>query len=100
MIHRSEPFKEMGSPEMSVPRSSYADGIRLTIGLMAAALALIECLAVIVLANRPGIVTALGMPEGFATWVTTGAVVAMVLIVSSVLVGVAPRNYYLARQSA
>jgi hypothetical protein len=79
--------------------SSYADGIRLIIGLLAAALALIECVAAIVVVNRPGIVTALGFPEGFATWVTTGAVVAMVLIVGSVLVGVAPRRYYLTQRA-
>lgn len=84
---------------MSAPRSSHAEGIRLTIGIVAAVLALVECLAVIVLANRPGIVTALGIPEGFAAWVTAGAVVAMVFIVGTVLVGVAPRSHYLARRA-
>lgn len=81
---------------MPASHSSYADGIRLTVGLLAAALALIECVAAIAVVNRPVIVTALGIPEGLGAWVTTGAVVAMVLIVGSVLVGVAPRSYYLA----
>lgn len=85
---------------MPASRSSYADGIRLAVGFLAAALALIECVAVIVLAGRPAIVTALGISEGMTVWVTIGAVTAMVLIIAAVVVGVAPRRYSSARSAA
>ena len=76
---------------MAAFRSSSADGIRLTLGLLAAVLAVAECVCVIVLLNRPAVVSALGLPDGAEIWVTIGAVVAIIAIVASVLVGVTPR---------
>ena len=76
---------------MAASHSTRADGIRLTLGLLAAMLALAECVAVLVLVNRPAIVSAVGVPEGAVVWVTVGAVVATLVIVTSVLVGVTPR---------
>lgn len=77
---------------MATYRSSHADGIRLAVGIFAAILALAECAAVIVLMNRPALVTALGLPTSGEMWATIGAAVAMVVIIVSVLIGVVPRR--------
>jgi hypothetical protein len=71
-------------------RSSRADGIELTVGILAAALGLAECVAGIVLVNRPGIMRALGLPDEATAWVTFGAIAAMVVVGASVLMGVTP----------
>jgi hypothetical protein len=73
-------------------RSSRADGVLLAVGIFAAMLALAECVGVIVLVNRAGIAGALGVTEGTTTWVRLAAILAMIVVVTSVLVGVTPRR--------
>ena len=77
---------------MAYYRSSRGDGISLTVGVLAAVIALAECVGVIVLVNRPAFASAVGLPGGAATWVIFGATAAIVLVVISVLIGVMPRG--------
>ena len=77
---------------MPHPRSDHSRGIALALGILAAALAVTECMTAITLVNRPAIATALGLPEWGAVVVTAGAIATIVVVVVSVLVGVIPRG--------
>ena len=76
---------------MATYRSYRGDGIRFATGVFAATLALLECVSVIVLVNRPALLGGLAAPEWVAPWVTAVAVVTMVLIAGCVVVGATPR---------
>lgn len=75
---------------MAHPGSSHTHGITLTLGLLAAMLAVAECVWAIILVNRPAIANAIGLPEWGAVWVTSGAIATIVVVVLSVLVGLIP----------
>ena len=75
---------------MPHPRSDHSRGIALGLGVLAAALAVTECVAAIILVNRPAMATAIGLPESGAVWVTSGAIAIIVVVVVSVVVGVIP----------
>lgn len=77
---------------MASYRSTHAHGVWSAVGILAAVLALAECVVAIVLVNRPAIVIALGLPASGTMWATVGAAVAIVIIVVAVLIGVAPRR--------
>jgi len=72
-------------------RSSRGDGIRFATGVFAATIALLECVSIIVLVNRPALLALLATPEWVAPWLTAVAVVVMVLIAGCVIVGATPR---------
>lgn len=76
---------------MAAYRSSRGDGIRFATGVFAATIALLECVSVIVLVNRPTLLAVLSTPEWVAPWVTAAAIVTMVLIAGCVVVGATPR---------
>ena len=72
------------------PYSAHTRGIALSLGVLAAALAVTECVGAIILVNRPTIATAIGLPEWGAVLVTSGAIAAIAVVVVSVVVGVIP----------
>ena len=75
---------------MAHSRSSHSHGIEFGVGVLAAVLAVAECVVAINLVNRPAIVTAIGLPEWGAVWVTSGAIATIVVVVLSVMVGAIP----------
>ena len=75
---------------MAHSSSSHSHGIEFGVGVLAAVVAVAECLAAINLVNRPAIATAIGLPEWGAVLVTSGAIATIVVVVVSVLVGVIP----------
>jgi hypothetical protein len=77
---------------MGPSRSSRTEGIWLTVGVLAVLLATAECVAAVMLVNRPAIATAIGLPEWGVVAVTVGAVGVIVLLVISMLVGMTPRG--------
>lgn len=77
---------------MAAYRSTHTDGVWSAVGILAAVLALAECVVAIILVNRPAIVNALGLPASGAMWATIVIIVAIVIIVVAVLIGVAPRR--------
>jgi hypothetical protein len=74
------------------PRSDHSHGIALVLGVLAAALAVAECVTAIILLNRPAIAAAIGLPESGAVWVTLAAIVIITVVVVTVVVGLLPRG--------
>ena len=77
---------------MARSSSSRADSRWLVVGVLAVLLGMAECVGAVVLVNRPGVATAIGLPDWGATWVTAGAIVIMVVLAASALIGVVPRS--------
>ena len=77
---------------MPQPRSDQSRGIALGLGILAAGLAVTECVAAIILVNRSAIAAAIGLPESGVVWVTSGAIAIIIVVVLSVMVGVIPRG--------
>ena len=75
---------------MAHSSSSHSHGIEFGVGVLAAVVAVAECLAAINLVNRPAIATAIGLPEWGAVLVTSGAIAIIVVVVLSVMVGAIP----------
>jgi hypothetical protein len=63
----------------------------LVVGVLAVLLAMAECVGAVVLLNRPGLATAIGLPDWGVTLVTAGAIIIAVLAASA-LIGVVPRS--------
>ncbi|MDQ0892768.1 hypothetical protein [Agromyces ramosus] len=77
---------------MGYSRSPRADGIWLAVGVLAVLIAVAECVAAIVLVNRPGVAAAVGLPEWGVLCVNVTAIGVIVLLVISMLIGVIPRG--------
>jgi hypothetical protein len=77
---------------MGHSHSSRAEGIWLAVGVFAMLLAVAECVAAVMLANRPAIAAAVGLPEWGVIGVTIGAASVILLLVVSMLIGVIPRG--------
>lgn len=77
---------------MGRARSSRAEGIWLTIGVLAVLLATAECVGAVMLVNRPTVAAAIGLTEWGVLGVTAGAVGVIALLVISMLIGVTPRG--------
>lgn len=88
-----EPFMILGG-EIAVAdyRSYRRDGMSFAVGAMAAALAVVECVCVIVLVNRVTFRRVFDVSEWAVPWVTSGAVIVIVFVVASVIIGATPRE--------
>lgn len=77
---------------MATYRSSRRDGSSFAVGAMAAALAVVECICVIVLVNRATFRRVFDVPESAVPWATSGAVLVIVFVVASVIMGATTRE--------
>jgi hypothetical protein len=64
----------------------------LVVGVLAVLLAMAECVGAVVLLNRPGLATAIGLPDWGVTLVTAGAIIILAVLAASALIGVVPRS--------
>ena len=88
-----EPFMIRGGENaVAAYRSFRREGMSFAVGAMAATLAVVECVCVIVLVNRATFRRVFDVPEWAVPWVTSGAVLVIVFVVASVIMGATPRE--------